>query len=125
MLGFDGVGAFGFDEGPAGVGAEQDVHCDEHAAGLEAGFEDGRRGAGKRGLGRGEALGAGVMRVVDEDPAGELEPGELADLAALVEEVEEDLIGLELGGVGFVDGPPEELLALVAVGEAGFGKVRH
>ena len=45
-------------------------------------------------------------------------------MAALVEAVLQDLVGLELPGVGFVDSPPEEFLALPAGDEAGFGEGR-
>jgi len=51
---------------------------------------------------------------------------ELADLAALVEAVLEDLVGLELESEGLVDFPPEQFVALEAGGVAGFGEaVRH
>jgi len=45
--------------------------------------------------------------------------------AALVEEVLEHLVGLQLDGVGLVDLPPEFLVALEAGGEAGFGEARR
>ena len=49
-------------------------------------------------------------------------PSRLAYLAPLVEEVLQHLVGLELGGVRLVHGPPEQLVALAAGDEAGFGE---
>src|SRR5438445_282848 len=48
--------------------------------------------------------------------------GCFGDLAALVEEVVQHLVGLQLWGVRLVHLPPELLVALEAGGEAGFGE---
>ena len=52
--------------------------------------------------------------MIDEGAAGELQPRQLAHLAALVEQVEQNLVGLELRRGRLVDRPPEELFALPA-----------
>jgi len=44
-------------------------------------------------------------------------------LVSLVEAVLEDFVGLELDGIGLVDFPPKELVALRAGDEAGLGEV--
>ncbi len=59
---------------------------------------------------------------VDERPTGEPGLGELAHLLPLVEPVLEDDVGLQLLGLGLVDFPPEELVALAAGYEAGLGE---
>jgi hypothetical protein len=46
-------------------------------------------------------------------------------MAPLVEQVLQHLIRLELSRVRLVHRPPEELLALAAGDEPGFGKVGH
>jgi len=68
------------------------------------------------------ALGSGVVRQVDQHASGKPCARRLAYQAALVEEVLEHLVGLQLDGIGLVHLPPELLVALEAGGEAGFGE---
>ncbi len=65
---------------------------------------------------------AGVVRQIDQDAAGIALPSRFAHQAALVEEVLEDFVRLQLLGVRLVHLPPQLLVALEAGGEAGFGE---
>jgi hypothetical protein len=53
-----------------------------------------------------------LVRVVYQHAARELLPSQLSNVVPLVEEILEDLVGLEFFGVWIVDLPPEELGAL-------------
>lgn len=55
--------------------------------------------------------------------SGKALAGEGGTVTALVEAVLQNLVGLQLLGLRLVDSPPEELLALDAGDEAGFGEV--
>src|SRR5438309_1510788 len=76
----------------------------------------------ERLLRRGDALGAGVVRQVDQHAARIARAGYFAHLAALVEQVLQNLVGLELNSVRLVHGPPEQLVALATGDKAGFGE---
>ena len=62
------------------------------------------------------------MRQVDQHPARELLPRQLAHLAALVEAVLQDDVDLEFLGVRLVHPEPQQLVALQAGGETGLGE---
>jgi hypothetical protein len=61
----------------------------------------------------------GIVPMIDEDAPWESRAGQLAHVAALVEQILEDFVGLELDRVWLVDRPPEQLLALAAGHEPG------
>ena len=69
-------------------------------------------------------MGVAVVEL-DEGGARELLAGAFAYAGAHVEEGLEGGAGGELGGLGFVDLPPEEAVALEAGGVAGFGEAGH
>src|SRR5207249_11587075 len=69
-----------------------------------------------------DARGAGVVRQIDQHAARVAGAGRFPYLAALVEQVLQHLVGLELDGVRLVHLPPELLVALEAGGEAGLGE---
>src|SRR2546427_8020848 len=99
----------------------EDVDGDECVVGEEAGLEDRRGALVDQLAGERDALGVRIVRQINEHAAGEVAARERPDLRALVEAVLEHLVGLELDGKRLVDFPPEELWALGAGGEAGFG----
>src|SRR5437879_1849861 len=74
--------------------------------------------------GGGGQPGAGVVRQVDQHAARIARAGHFAHLAALVEQVLQNLVGLQLDGVRLVHGPPEQLVALATGDKAGFGEAR-
>ena len=118
-------GRLDLDQREAVIGAQQDVDRHEHVTGKEARLEDGRSPCVERGLGRGEALLHRGMGQVDQHPTGKLPPREFADLLALVEPVLQNLVGLQLHGIGLVDLPPEQPGALPAGDEAGLREAVH
>src|SRR5207253_217087 len=69
------------------------------------------------------AIRRGLVEV-DQHSAGKFIPGEAADLGALVKPVLEQLVRLELDSHRLVDLPPQQLVALLASSEEGFGE-RH
>ena len=60
-----------------------------------------------------------AVRQVNQDAAGEQGRRQLSDCVTLIEPVLQDLVRLELNGVGLMDLPPEELVALDASDEPG------
>src|SRR5207244_4145037 len=73
-----------------------------------------------------DALGARVVRQVDQHATRIARASQLAHLTALVEQVLQHLVGLQLDGIRLVHLPPQLLVALEAGGEAGLGEaVRH
>src|SRR2546430_7444128 len=98
------------------------VDGDECVGGEDGGLEDRRGALVDQLAGERDALGVRIVRQINEHAAGEVAARERPDLRALVEAVLEHLVGLELDGKRLVDFPPEELVALEAGGEAGFGE---
>src|SRR5439155_27202808 len=64
----------------------------------------------------------GVVSQIDKNAAGIARSGHFAHLAPLVEQVLQQLVGLQLGGVRVVHGPPEQLVALATGDKARFGE---
>ena len=64
----------------------------------------------RRLLCRRDALGARGVRQVDQDATRKPRAGRFADLAALVEQVLSNFVGLELNGVRLVHLPPQLLV---------------
>src|SRR5438876_833244 len=98
------------------------VDRDEGVVGDERRLEDRRGACVERLSRRGDARGAGVVRQVDQHATRVARAGRFTHLAALVEQVLQDLVGLELERVRLVHLPPELLMALEAGGEAGLGE---
>src|SRR6184192_2919013 len=98
------------------------IDRDESIVGDERGLEHRRGARVERSSRRGDARRAGVVRQVDQHAARVARPGRFAHLAALVEEILQDLVGLELERFRLVHLPPELLVALEAGGEARLGE---
>ena len=98
------------------------ANCDEGVVCKEAGFENRRGAVIDQFAGESDALSVRTVGKIDEQAAGEAVARERPDLPALVEAVLEHLVGLELYGERLVGFPPEELVALGAGDEAGFGE---
>src|SRR5438552_5428784 len=98
------------------------VDRDEGVVGDERRLEDGRSARVERLFRRGDPRGAGVVRQVDQHAARVARAGRFTHLAALVEQILQDLVGLELERVRLVHLPPELLVALEAGGETGLGE---
>ena len=60
-----------------------------------------------------------AVRQVNQDSAGEQGRRQLTDCLTLIKPVLQDLVRLELNGVGLMDSPPQELVALDASDEPG------
>ena len=102
----------------------EDVDGDEDAAGDEAASKMAGAPASRAAC-VAASRSSTAMRQVDQHAAGELRASEFADLRALVEAVEQDLVGLEFLGDRLVDRPPEQLGALAAGDEAGLREAVH
>ena len=98
----------------------QDVHRDKDSVGGERGFEDHVHLKIERKAGALDPclVGAHGNQHCTREPLA----GECGDLAPLVKAVLQDLVRLELLGLGLVDPPPEESLALDAGDEAGLSE---
>jgi hypothetical protein len=124
VLGLLGGGGLHLDHPPPVAFRKQDICVDAHSVSFESALEDRPLARGHQPLRDRDAIGRGLVEV-DQHSASEFIPGEGADLCALVKSVLKDLVRLELDGAGLVGFPPEQLVALLAGGEEGFGEGRH
>lgn len=85
-------------------------------------LEDDARAGAERLLGGFDAGGHVAVRQIDQHSVGVARARDFAHLTALIEQVLQHLVGLQLLRLGLVHGPPEQLVALDARDEAGLGE---
>jgi hypothetical protein len=122
VVGFDGGGGLDLDERVGLPRPGQDVHGHYNPVLGEGGLEDGGLAPVQRPAGGLHPLRHPIRGKVHEDPAGKAGSGRFLHSGSLVHDEAGSRIRHQLGSVGLVDFPPQELGALLPCGETGLGK---
>ena len=100
------------DEAKPAVIPREDIHRDKDAVRPEGGLVHRRSTFVDRPPGEGDTLVVGAVREVDDEPAGHIGAGDLADTSAPIHRRLGLVIRLQLGRGRLVHHPPQQLVAL-------------